>query len=157
MYLIRHEIFCSKTHRYISGQKCLLCNSSSQKKIKSHMNACHRDLLGLGSGRKHCKHCKKQFQYTPQMEAHEFTCVFYQKYLQGNLCLICNQTVKNERVHLRKIHRVLYLSHVNEYQLLYQSHIKENEFRLAKDLNCQFCQKLFKTHFRGSLNESNLI
>ena len=81
MYLIRHEIFCSKTHRYISGQKCLLCNSSSQKKIKSHMHACHRDLLGLGSGRKHCKHCKKQFQYTPQMEAHEFTCVFYQKYL----------------------------------------------------------------------------
>ena len=83
--------------------------------------------------------------------------VSYQKYLQGNLCLICNQTMKNERVHLRKIHRVLYLSHVNEYQLLYQSHIKENEFRLAKDLNCQFCQKLFKTHFRGSLNESNLI
>ena len=111
---LRHGIRCSKVSKYIIDENsCRLCKSTYSD-IRSHMHAAHSDLFDE-EGSKKCSHCQKDCKSSNEVTAHEVSCAFFEKYLQGQKCLLCDKSYVRARPHFLSVHGKIFKRHVRKY------------------------------------------
>ena len=111
---LRHGIRCSKVSKYIINENsCRLCKTTYSD-IRSHMHAAHSDLFDE-EGSKKCSHCQKDCKSSNEVTAHEVSCAFFEKYLQGQKCLLCDKSYVRLRPHFLSVHGKIFKRHVRKY------------------------------------------